>query len=373
MDDNLQTLLGDLPVITPEDTVDAVPVVEGWKKDLSEAEVQALIDQSTKLLKKHTHLMGSALSSVCARQLYNLATFTLNRDLEELGVRQDEGVYACIIDSMGELAMKAFSRDKVVDYLKRYALPFAMSEMQRELRERDEQDQKAEAQAATIRKDVPIPVAIARDLGGPTTMDRDRTVVIAGPRKLVRLLLDKMTNEALLKPELSAYNPRIVVARLAEALSVSGKGGKDKTYARVGARQWIGAADSPTAFEKFINRWRRACYRERIDLLVVDDITVVQKEHVKNTAPEQLVANAQRVLRKWADKATCGVLAGFPLDEIPDKFEGEAWRQLEVYTELRVVTTRPGENGQAVLCLYNPWKGVEQAHALYSVDSKLVE
>jgi hypothetical protein len=382
MDDNISPLVPgtEAPALTEQDSTQEVPVVDrNWRDDLTDEQIAEIRERATALLKKHPVLTGACLTMQTARQLYNLATYALHQHLERLHVRPEEGVEACLIDSMAHAGMQAFSRDKVLKGLKDYALPFAMAEYQQELAELAEEERNEQEHASRARKQQPVPISFPLDLGGATTIVRDRPVILGGSPALVSHLLDKAVNAALLKLDLGEHDPRIVVLRLANRASQSPgvqlDASKDKVYVTISINQWIHCASNLSALEKFLGKWVRRCYRGRVDLLVVDDLTQAQKPVIHGQPAERIVAEAQRCIRRWAEKQHCAFLGGFPYDEEPD-YRGEGWKQLEVYTDLRVASTRQtpdqANTDQVDVCLHNPFRGVNTTFALFQTARNLL-
>ena len=368
------------PEVTEQDIVQEVPDVDETRETLSDAEVLVARAKASRLLEKHPQLMGAGMSMTAARQLYNLATYALNRDLEALGVKQETGILAMIMESMNELAMRKFDRREVVDRLQRYALPWAAAELHCEEAEMARQREASQAKETALRSDLPVPLGFARDLvDGEQTLNRARTTVIAGLPHLVRLLLDKAVNTALLTKD-TPHSPRVVVVRLVSemlaAADRSVQAMRGKAYVSVGASLWTACAEHPAQLARFLFKILKRTYKNRCDLLVVDEIGQAQKELMPGAPAESTAASAQRAMRKWADQNHAALLCGMSLEKVPEKLDSHGWQQLEVYTDLRVVTARPAahEAGKTAICLYNPWKGGEEtAFALFTISNEAVQ
>jgi hypothetical protein len=381
MDDTeaLEEQFPEMPELSTADTAEYAPVLDpAWKDNFPAEEIEKIKERSQRLVKKHDHLVATCVVMGAARQLYNLALVALDRDLRALGCTMEDGTFACITDSMQAASMEGYRRDHVLQKLQKYCLPFMMSELQREEEEVRRADRKAEQLAAEARKGVGIPVGFKLEATGTSTLGRDRTTLLVGPPRLVAHALSLATHAALLKPERSDYDPRVVVLRLAAEAFVNRDASKKATtnlnHLRVGVQQWMHKAESVKGWTKFLQPWLRRTYRNRVDLLVVDDLSMAQSPVLVGAPPHVTAAKSQHVLRRWADQHACAILAGLPLDIPVAEMTDETWRKLEVHTDVRVVATRPCEDQSKVqVCLFNPWREKEPWQVLSIVDPAILQ
>jgi hypothetical protein len=362
------------PELTEADIQQEVPVADLGREALTDEQIAKAQKKAKKLMDKYQHIMGEALTLVVARQLYNTTLYALGRDLEALKVKQQDGVLAVIVDSMSEMAMKAFRRDKLVEGLQKFGLPLAMTELHREEREMAEADAAAKAVEDKGRSSSEIPIGFSLDLGGPTTMSRDRSVILVGPVKLVEGLLLRASHHALLKKEEGPSSPRVVTVHCASRMKVATDKAQDRTILTLGASSWTACAENPTAMGHYMTKILRRTYKNRCDLLLVDDLCASQRAPMVGMPTDAHAASAHRAIRRWADEAKSAVLVGLPLKELPENYNSHGWQQLEVHSEVRIAMTRSveGDDSKVAVCLYNPWKGPQSAHALFTISKELV-
>lgn len=377
MDDRLNELSITPPEITEDDTTQDVPVVEhNVKSKMTEEQFAEAKARATAILKQHPHIVGTCLTMKVARQLYNLATYTLREQLGELKVKPEDGIESILVDSMAEVGMQAFSRDQVLEGLQKYALPFTAAELHKEEEETAKEDRAERAKSEAARKNTRIPTGFRLDVDGEPMMARDRSVLLIGKPRPVDLLLNKLVSAAMAKPEQGTSNPRIVIIRLlasvqAESNVINAEANRDKAYVAIGSNQWVNAAANPTTFGKFMDRWLKRTYKNRCDLLVVDDLWSAFVQAADKPGDLSAIPYIHRVLRKWADHATCGLVGGLPLKSTLDPKDPKLGT-IGVHAELREVTTHKTQEQTTTVdvCLSKPWSP-EAAHVLFEADESL--
>lgn len=197
---------------------------------------------------------------------------------------------------------------------------------------------KLEAQAAVdVRKSQPIPLGFAHINDEPLMM-RERSLVVFGNPKLVEESITSSV-EAIKAFNSAAPTEYCVVMHLTDsfkpqALVSSSEMGKRTTVA-VGADIATGCAKSHGSFEKFMAQWLRQTYKNRVDVIVIDNLPTLTVETFVGRSPVASAHDAHRIIRRWADDHGCAVLAGIPYNE--DQDVSSDIDRLSTYTDLKVV------------------------------------
>ena len=360
-----------------EDILQQVPAIPAdWREKLTDEQFAKIKEKMSKLLGKDNHIRFTCMVLIAARQLYNLGRFALARDMDLRGYKPEDGVQACLEDAMADASMREYTRTKVRDKMTNFVLPFLAAEIQQEMEElkKSEQtnDEKVKQWAEKFR--VPIGFPVAKD--GLSSLDRSRSLILVGPIKAVKYIMDQAQNHLITTTGKNSQTPRQSVIRFSDQVSIpqnaTRKGSTDQQLVCIPSSQWIAKADTGKGFDKFVTPWNRRCCHEHADLLIFDDLSMMQKEILTDAPPQRNAAAAQKFIRRWADNHGCAVMAAINISDPVFDREEDAWSTLEVHSDLLFVDVVV-EGDVAHLRLYKPWEGKDSVFHAFHVDPKLIK
>ena len=116
-------------------------------------------------------------------------------------------------------------------------------------------------------------------------------------------------------------------------------------YRLVPVNVWSYKLESLKKISKVLGPPLRSMRKQVIDLLIIDDITMLMRAIVSGTSDVRTAGNALRHIRRWAAAVGCGIVAGLPLAagaNVPEVGTDKDWEQLELYSDLRDVRVEEG-------------------------------
>lgn len=316
---------------------------------LTQEQQDRIASVTRELMEKDKVIQGAAVTLVAARQLYHCALAGLHRHLQEKEVKESQLVEACLTKAMGDLAMREFRREDVLGKLQGVVLPFMAAELAAE-KERERQEERAQEQAYEEGRrqqdlELPWPLYCPRpgdDSVRPLTLARDRGLVIAAPGDVLQFLLDQLSN----KVQSSKYQSegyKLTLCRLVDhdkpAQAFSKRDRASRTYFEIGTSQWVKLLNSRRLVATVLNRWIRYARRNRIDMLMVDDLSKVSEKPHREIPRVSHLMSSFRMLKSWTSEAGSFLVMGLPMpseDYDPEAIEDEL-APLSAYLDLRVV------------------------------------
>lgn len=330
-----------------EDTLKPVPP-EMIPAQRSEEEMQKISEASQKLAEKDNPVQSCCVTLIFARQLYYSALQSLRERMTELKHDPSDGVEAHLVSSMAEAAKKPFQRQMLVNKLQSHTLPWLAATIATEAEESRQKEHREEMSIDEQRRVSDIDLGFrwgASDDPEKTTVSRDRPLILAGNPRAVDFLLGRLVpiTDALTK-----------VLRLCnENIIPNLRKSKSLRYREVSLNIWYCKLASFKQTAKVLGLHLRTMHKQAIDLLIIDDITMLMKPIVKGTADVRTAGNALRHVRKWAEEVGCGIVAGLPLAkgmEIPQVGADRDWEQLELYSDLREIQIEEGPYDEDYEC-----------------------
>lgn len=297
-------------------------------------------------------VVGACITLLAARQIYMASLVDLDARLKELAVEYQDGVRQTFVDAMQNKAQDPFTRTSLMEKIQKHVLPWLAATVQSENAKEAREEAERERRLDETRRDsvVPIGFSTAKDLpDDPKTMDRERTLALAGHPGAVKYLLRVAASTALKKKE-EKQSPKLRVLHLScydpQYRNAAKRSNKDKLHLVLSEDQWAGKCTSEKKFTIFMLGWCRMMRRRGIDLLLIDDATKLMEPRVSTVTPIRNAHQAQRYVRKWAARAGCAVLCGIPTEEsaeAPAAGENSDFAEWEVYTTLRRISLQAGD------------------------------
>lgn len=283
-----------------------VPEVE-----FSPEEREAAKAEATRLIASDPEVNLTCMVLMAARQLYSMARVILQRRLGE--VTASAATEEILVQAMANKAEAEFTDEELRNKYTSLVPLFFQKEMARnevQAREAEIDDAK---QADAQRRGTAIPLGFSAL--GVSELARSKSLLLAGHPKAVQYLLDRVILTA--KSAEDTVGPKTVIAHILKTLythtDVTKANNRDKTYVKIGINQALGSGNSLKKFDQLLANWRRLTYKNRVDLLVIDDVAQLYTAGVSGRGSGRNADSANRHVRKWADAAGCAVVAGVPL------------------------------------------------------------
>jgi len=141
----------------------------------------------------------------------------------------------------------------------------------------------------------------------------------------------------------------------AQVISKSERGKRD--YFELGLRQWKEKLSSGRKIDQTLLPWLKWSKKQRIDMVVVDDLALVRPKLSSEVHPAYHLNEANKLLRKWCNRMGAFLVAGAPLgyEYVPPEMT-EQWNQLDTHVELKMVRVRSGPDLEGMPTYDLAWK-----------------
>jgi hypothetical protein len=274
-------------------------------------------------------------SLIAARQLYSMA----RAGLEELLVAEGDdapSLEEVFLHAVNQAALQPFEEAVLIRGFQETVFPW-MIETYKAHTEAERATAAGErVEAERERRATAVPVGLTVE-PGVVGLPRTRTLVLYGWRPAVLCALDKIAA--------SASEAGSLVLRLSADRRPVGPPDGD-FLVRISPNYWEGSANTTDAFHEMVALRAGAVLHTVPDLVVVDDLAEAYTSGLLGRAREARAADAQKRVRKWADKIGAAVVGGVPLlgDDVPEP-SGLGWDNLKSFTTLLPVRVLPAAEG----------------------------
>lgn len=291
---------------------------------------------------------AAALGSMhCMRQAYAVALRELGEQIDAInaGLPPADQLHAGLRDFATQYVMyqasKPFSEHTLMKMIADTLLPF-MAEV---LDKHTEQDNKDHAGVVALReegrrkREVPIDIVTSAHQIG-TGLGKERALVLAGYGPAISWILDKIC-----KTVLEATDPEIGPFEIVRCLDAAPRERQQARYLRFAPNMWAGCANGDKEIAIFMGTQVADMLNAQPDLLVFDDLAKAHTAGFSLRVQAAAAGDAHRRLRKWCDKAGCGLIGSVPTDEFdwPDITAPE-FEQLRTFADLRPVRVVPKDD-----------------------------
>lgn len=257
------------------------------------------------MLRKHKHAEAClaedsrlGLSAACmlsARRLYEVARQKLYADLS------DEDIAKFIASNVAMQASQPFSDSALRDEISKIVVPFMamlVSENSKSETEKAKQDAKTESNNRLA-----MPVHFLKN-HEPVT--RKQTLLLFGNDACIDTCLASIAEHVQISNDPVFVTIRMLQTVGAPTQSMAG----DKRYFEIGSSKTMGIADTRKGFDSDMSILLRQMYKNRLDVLIVDDLISLTTETTSTASALSRAEHANKVIRRWADAAGCVVIAG---------------------------------------------------------------
>jgi hypothetical protein len=231
-------------------------------------------------------------------------------------------------------ADKAFDVHRFMDDLIHRVMPWLAESV--DARAKIDMEERGEA----LRKDEedrrarPIPIGFHHTPVDGPELDRSRSLVFVGKRKVVAWLLDRVC------AQLSGH----MAVRLTTGSPSVGQ--QSAGMVAIAGKAWHGCCDSDHRLAVCMGFHAADRLSRAPDVMVCDDLAAAFSQGWVGRPAAANAGDAHRRLRKWCDKGGVALVAGVEDEaDTPDVSQPQ-FLQLRTFTMLRLVTLRDGEDGK---------------------------
>ena len=313
-----------------EQTQEIVQELQDTQEELTEEQQLAAVKEAQQYVEEDADINLACHAMIVSRQLYWMGRIALQRRLKDLtttpGVEQ-----ALAMNIASHADQMQFTSQQVMAGLAGPVLQFVTAETERDLKLLHEVET-ARRQAEEQEK------AGEWEIIPGLTILRSRSVIVL-----------PMTRDAW--PELSAKimkaaeeNNEKHGVRKINVLHISDKLKGDtlikksevgtKHYVEVTMNKAIDSASSAKNFDRVMSQWLRILNKERVDVIIIDDILPLRNPASTWQSPVRVAEEAHRVIRKWADEQGAAIVACLPLKESELEEHGDALSHLGQFVQL---------------------------------------
>lgn len=301
--------------------------------DLTEEEFAELRARVGKMMEnKEINLASTTM--IYSRHLYGYARMELARVLAELG--EEPYVEEFIAGAMATRAEETneFTDQEILQRHTAHPLVFLSKMVERNLKTRQEESVAEQQGNEERRKAQPIPLGFTPSLDNPSgLLHRDRPLILVGNSLLIEQLLDCISCAQVHNPNSNEF--KVVQMRfLSRVKDHSTSPGRNQERTEIGVNWSAATADNLKKFDQFMAQRRVWTFKKRLDLLLIEDMNTLSSEVVYQ--PWVIAMRVNRVLRQWADRANCGIVAGVPLEA----YTVSDWKQVRTYADVAFLSLR---------------------------------
>lgn len=279
--------------------------------EYTEEQKAAAVVEAQKWLDEDPELALICQTMIISRQLYWMGRIALQRRLSQLS--QVPGVEECLVMNVATHGdQQRFTSQQVMHGLGSVVLAFVNGEAERDIllmnqleQERRQAEEEANGQLWHIAQNLDI-MRSKSVIAIPTTRN--------GWSDLAKEIIETVTADNETKGARKINIFHITDKLKAEELVKKSDIGT-KHYVEVGANKMIGSCNGGSSFDKAITPWLRLFHKNRVDLILIDDINPLRVPAASWQSPVKVSEEAHRVIRKWADEHGCAVVACMPVDD----------------------------------------------------------
>jgi hypothetical protein len=335
------------------------------------AESDTAAEQIRWLAANNPDVLAAITAMLTARQLYVFAAEELTHALSS--VTEIAGAAQTAHPLCHELALQAIA-DEAYEPFEPAALLKGLSEnvlswLEKRIEKNEaarvrEHNAELEARRKAYREHR-VPIGITLDHGHDGRIERSLGVILVGYRPAIDYLLTHVVTTALAADDADHPNRVLSVVRFSDKMTPEGNSAR---LVRVPRQIWENSLASPSGFERTITEHVLPHMTASLDLLVVDNLTVLRHVGILGQHPSVCdtvnLHGSYKRLRKWTRDAV--LVVGVPVpDEAPPDLSTQRWEDLREHAMLRAVTVvRPG----ADTTLAADRCRIEVSHADYVVD-----
>lgn len=315
---------------------DTVPAITpDVLSDLDKDEIERLKDRAKKLVEKNSRIAKAFYSMVASLRVYNVALAAINDEcLKESLAGYSDAVVEILKNSVRALGMKEFTRHELSQHVSQHVLEFMAMELVLES-DRDQKAAKSRQESMdALRRQLPVRVGCALHDEESLSLQRDRTVFLVGDPDVMRQLTDQITQ--------TAVDSGHVTVRLLSTLKkskqlVTKQENRNLFLVELGSNHWINCANSRRRLIENVGKTLHRTRGNKLDLLLVEDIN--QAKDASSPIPVHIRAHdAHRNLRQFVNGASSGLICCLPTRDSID-ISGKEWEKLEIYADLRFLST----------------------------------
>lgn len=277
--------------------------------------------QARDLMANNAAVSGAAQAMAIARRAYGVAHICMQKAVK--AANYNEAAEQAIAQSMAEFAGTPFNLGKLIEQVSGLLLPLLVAE-NADLQDAEQAAQRTVLQKAEdIRRQLPICTGFPW-LEDKRYLPRGESLVLVGNKKALDLRLGDAIH--------AQGAERTVLHLSSRPTSATVTNTRDKPYLEVGMQLWHGAAQSQGKLDRFLAGWLRFARRNEIDLLVIDDLTMLVKPAFKGQPPLNTAPAGLGLLRKTCNKLGTGLICGIPRQELVVTEQDDEQR---IWNELR--------------------------------------
>lgn len=319
---------------------------------VSRAAVELCGEQLEKLL--HREEFALAIGAMhCLRQMYVVALRELHDQVAALNKDKPEEdlLHPGLVDFATQYAMyqasKPFNEHHLMRMVGETLLPFMGEVIDKHSDEDATTAAKEQATNAIARQErlVPIDLAASPHQEG-RELRKDRSLVLVGYEPALLWLIEEIC-----KKVMNADHPAGGFMTVRCRTVAPPREEQHAWLANIAPNAWAGCANGDRHVEMFMGRHVIDKIAASPELLIFDDLALASNAGFAGRPPAAYAGDAQRRLRKWCDKADCGMIGLLPCDEMkePD-LSGHEYDQLRTFADLRPVDcTIAGD--KAIICI----------------------
>jgi hypothetical protein len=327
--DEIELKVGGYSVETYDDEGNHVVLVP-------EEEAEKAREDASRLMVEDEDVRKAVGTMISARQIYSVAVRELERLLDAMDPPPHGDVIDIFMQTASNEAGKPFDETVLFNGLMETTVPW----LQKIVREHVDEDQLAEqkqiAEDEERRIAVPVPIGISTEKEGPTFIDRETPVILAGPRAAVTFLLDHITTQVMTATSDDHPNRVFTVLRFADR---SRREDAHVQLVRVAKSVWQGCCEKSNGIPTMMAEHVAPQLSAMPDLLICDEMqlaaTGVVGSRVANRA-----ATAFKGLDRWCREVGCAFVGGIPLggDDAPNVVGNPSYERIRAKGILRPVS-----------------------------------
>lgn len=326
---------------------------EPERREYTEAEQKAAVEEGQRIVEEDPEAAVICQAMVISRQLYWMGRIALQRKLQELdeqrkkdGLAEIPGIEELLVMNVASHGDQLkFTSQQVMHGLATVVLGFVNQEAERDvmLLQQMEQAQK-QAQEAENGKEWEL-------APGLSTL-RSRSVIVLPNERKAWPELSKAILDTILAGNEVKGTRKVNVLHITDKLKNDELNKKSdvgtKHYVEVGVNKMMASCNSHGNFDKAMTPWLRLMHKNRVDLILIDDIQPLRVPASSWQSPVKVSEEAHRVIRKWADENDCAVVACLPLSDDERVEHADALAHLSQFVQMVDAPLTVVEETQAV-------------------------